>query len=215
MWYRKRIASTTNLKKWYYQSNESTDYDFEITEAVIEHSNENITNILHNFTIKQDQIQYLRFSFKSIYIDDNARIKLSNVISFNENMIEFSQCILKDSELRINMTEKWAYIFYWKIPFTSNIILEVKYLNKESGIHLKVENVSLNRKDIESIQKLLKNLSHVTAVSFIINEPYLALTFLNFCIELPFLNSIQLKIKMKPSLIEFFWSMRFGKHTYW
>ena len=135
--------------KWYCQPNESIDYTVEITEAVTEHSNENITKNLHNFTIKQDHIQYFWFNFKPIYIDDSLKTKLSNVISFNENMIEFSPCILKDSEFRKNMKENWAYILYWKTSFASDIILKAKYLNKGSEIQLKVQNVSLNEKDIE------------------------------------------------------------------
>ena len=196
--------NTTDLKKWYYQSNKWTDYVIEITEADIMHSNENITNISHNFLIKQDKIQCFCFNFKSICIDDSVIIKLSNVISFNDNMIEFNPSIIKSSELWINLNQKWSHIFDWELPFTSDAILKVNYLNKESGIQLKVENVSLNEEDIESIQKLLKNLNNVTAVSFIIDEPSSALTFLNFCTELPFLNSIHLKIKEKPNIIEFF-----------
>ena len=204
IWKLIREASTTNLKKWYYQSIKWRDYAVEITKAIIKHSNENITNISHNFVIRQDQIQYFWLNFMPIYIDDNVSIKLSNAISFNENIIEFYPSIIKNSVLRINVTEKWAYILYWKIPFTSDVILKAKYLNKESGIQLKVDNISLNEEDIESIQKLLMNLNNVTAVSFIIDKPSSAFTFLNFCIELPFLISIHLKIKRKPNIIEFF-----------
>ena len=204
IWELFREASQTNLKKWYYKSNTRIDYAVEITGAVIKHSNEDIADISHNFAIKQDEIQYLRINFKPIYIDDSIRIKLSNAINFNENMIEFSPCIIKNSELRINLFEKWDYILDWEIRFSSVPIFRVNYLNKKSGIQLEIKNVSLNNEDIESIQKLLKNFNNVTAVSFIIDEPSSALTFLNFCTELPFLNSIHLKIKEKPSIIEFF-----------
>ena len=181
IWHLIRKTNTKNLKKWYYKSNARIDYAVEITDAVIKYSKEKITNISHNFAIKQDEIQYLWINFKPIYIDDTVNIKLSNAISFNENMVKFSPSL--------------------------DDILKVKCLNKESGIQLNVENVSLNKEDIQSVLKLLKNLSNinnVTAVSFIIDKPSSALTFLNFCIELPFLNSINLKIKKKPNIKEFF-----------
>ena len=181
IWELFRETSQTNLKKWYYKSNARIDYAVEITDAVIKYSKENITIISNNLAIKQDKIQFLWFNFKPIYIDDNLSIKRSNAISFSKNMVKFSPSL--------------------------DDILKVKYLNKESGIQLNVENVSLNKEDIQSVLKLLKNLSNpnnVTAVSFIIDKPSSALTFLNFCIKLPFLNSIHLKIKKKANIKEFF-----------
>ena len=181
IWELFRETSQTNLKKWYYKSNARIDYAVEITKAVIKYSKENITIISHNLAIKQDEIQYFRFNFKSVCIDGSLSIKRSNAISFSKNMVKFSPSL--------------------------DDILKVKCLNKESGVQLNVENVSLNKEDIQSVLKLLKNLSNpnnVTAVSFIIDKPSSALTFLNFCIELPFLNSIHLKIKKKANIKEFF-----------
>ena len=204
IWDRKRETSQTSLKKWYYKSNAKIDYAFKITDVVINHSNESITKDSRNFIIKNDNVECLFIHFKPININDEIFINFSNSISFNDNMIQFSSSIIKYSELRVNKDDNWINLLDWKIQIESSAIFRVSYWHNESGIQLDVQNVSLKIKEIDPIIKNIKSIGYVAKVSLTIEDPSAALTFLNFCIELLFLNSIVLQIKKKPCILEKF-----------
>ena len=199
-----RETSTTKLKKWYYKSDAKIDYAFEITDAVIKYSNESITKDSRKFIIKNDNVEYLFIHFKPININDEIFINFCNSISFNDNMIQFSSSFIKYSELRVNPDDNWINLLDGKIQIKSSAIFRVSYWQNESGIHIGVQNVSLKTKDIDSIIRNIKSIGYVAKVSLTIEDPSAALTFLNCCKELPFLNSIVLQIKKKPCILESF-----------
>ena len=204
IWHLFRETSQTNLKKWYYKSNAKIDYAFGITDAVIKYSNECITKDSRNFIIKNDKFEYLFIHFKSININDEIFINFSNSISFNNNMIQFSSSIIKYSDLRVNKDDNWINLLDEKIKIESSAIFRVSYWQNESGIQLDVQNVSLKIKEIDSIINNIKSIGYVTKVSLTIEDPSSALTFLNCCKELLFLNSIVLQIKKKPCILDSF-----------
>ena len=204
IWHWKRKTNTTKLKKWYYKSNAKIDYAVEITDAVINYSNESIAKDSRKFIIKNDNVEYLFIHFKPININDEIFINFSNSISFNDNMIQFSSSIIKYSELRVNPDDNWINLLDVKIQIESSAIFKVRYWQNESGIQLDVQNVSLKINEIDSIINNIKSIGYVTKVSLTIEEPSSALTFLNCCKELPFLNSIVLQIKKKPCILERF-----------
>ena len=204
IWHWKRKASTTKLKKGYYKSNAKIDYAFEITDTVIKYSNESIAKDSKKFIIKNDNVEYLFIHFKPININDEILINFSNSISFNDNMIQFSSSFIKYSELSVNPDDNWINLLDGKIQIESSAIFRVSYWQNESGIQFDIQNVSLKTKDIDSIIKNIKSIGYVAKVSLTIEDPSSALTFLNCCKELPFLNSIVLQIKKKPCILERF-----------
>ena len=204
IWHWKRKTNTTKLKKGYYKSNAKIDYAVEITDAVIKYSNESIAKDSRKFIIKNDNVEYLFIHFKPININDEILINFSNSISFNDNMIQFSSSFIKYSELRVNPDDNWINLLDGKIQIEYSAIFRVSYWQNESGIQLDVQNILLKTKDIDSIIKNIKSNGYVTKVSLTIEDPSAALTFLNCCKELLFLNSIVLQIKKKPCILERF-----------
>ena len=203
LWSLERSDNIMGLNKWYYMLADS-GYAVEITHLNVKFSSKSIIKKSDKIQIDPDTISCISFYFRKDKILKSDSIQFTKLIGFKSDMIKFSANAFKYWNSIENKEEKGVYIFDRKIQISPDYEIGFFYFSIAERFDIEIINKPLSMTNIENVMNEMKELENIYFISIKAEDPSTALVFLNSCKEFSFLKSIELEIKEKWNLLQYY-----------
>ena len=112
--------------------------------------------------------------------------------------------LFKNWESIENKAEKGVYIFDRKISISPDYKIWFFFCSVSGRFDIDITNKPLNMTNIEYVMKEMKELERIYFIYIKTEDPSTALVFLDSCKEFSFLKSIELEIKEKSNVLQYY-----------
>ena len=200
----KRQVNELLLRKWYYMPHLESKYVYEITNGNLQYFKENNELDPNKAYFEPKDILSFKFNFKVFRVQDLKIKGFKELIQFRDNKIEFSYRLIKEGSFQKRNTNEKIYSYHGELNIASNCILTYFYYKPDSIGQMKISKSSLPQSDISNLINFIKKVGNIASLSLSITDSSSVKILLYLFDEMPFLNSITIRLSKSLNSIEYF-----------